>query len=432
MVLTPWGDSSSLRERRLRPSRGTPRAEVEQNQRERLLAALVASVAERGYAATSINDLVEDSGVSSRTFYDLFGDMPRCMGALIEEIVGIALPGAAGTETADDLRTQADKRIEALAKGIAAQPATAKVCLNYAFAAGWPAMTPFLEATSGLEQELAAAYAASREQAGMPEQLVTARVGGIIELARTLLREGRETELLAAAGPLVELLLTDRPPIEELRLASRAPKRSGRESLEGFDYSDLAIRSFAMLVAEQGYQQTTVEDVAKRASMSSRTFYANFSGREDLTAAAIESACAQLLAVAMTTFSRFDEWPVAIRSTFGAVFNFLASRPALAEFLGAGVYEAGEVALGRRRAALAPLGALFEGPASRWNEFDLAVQEATAGGISWLVYVQLRKSGPLSLPKLAPISTYLVLAPLLGSQRATAVANGSRTEGYSP
>ncbi len=48
MVATPWGDSDLLRDRMLRPGPGTPREEVVGNQRERLFAAMVASVAETG------------------------------------------------------------------------------------------------------------------------------------------------------------------------------------------------------------------------------------------------------------------------------------------------------------------------------------------------------------------------------------------------
>ena len=64
MTRTPWGDATELRERMLRPGRGTPREEAEKNQRERLLAAMVATVADHGYEATPVADLVKLSGVS--------------------------------------------------------------------------------------------------------------------------------------------------------------------------------------------------------------------------------------------------------------------------------------------------------------------------------------------------------------------------------
>jgi AcrR family transcriptional regulator len=48
----------------MRPGRGMPREEAERNHRERLFAAMVASVVEKGYDATRVADLVELSGIS--------------------------------------------------------------------------------------------------------------------------------------------------------------------------------------------------------------------------------------------------------------------------------------------------------------------------------------------------------------------------------
>ena len=78
MVLTPWGDASQLRAKMLPPGCGTPRAEAERNQRGRLFAAMVATVAEKGYEATTVADLVELSGVSRSAFYKHFADKQAC------------------------------------------------------------------------------------------------------------------------------------------------------------------------------------------------------------------------------------------------------------------------------------------------------------------------------------------------------------------
>ncbi len=87
MVRTPWGDAASLRERQLRPGRGTPRPEAERNQRERLFAAIVATVAEKGYEATTVADLVKLSGVSRSAFYRHFEDKQACFLAAVEAVV---------------------------------------------------------------------------------------------------------------------------------------------------------------------------------------------------------------------------------------------------------------------------------------------------------------------------------------------------------
>src|SRR5215207_712899 len=100
MVETPWGDAASLRERKLRPGRGTPRQEAERNQRERLFAAMVATVAEKGYEATTVADLVKLSGVSRSAFYKHFEDKQGCFLAAIEAMVEPTFAKLAGDETA--------------------------------------------------------------------------------------------------------------------------------------------------------------------------------------------------------------------------------------------------------------------------------------------------------------------------------------------
>lgn len=93
MVMTPWGLAADLRERKLSPGAGIPAAEIERSQRERLYGAMVACVAVAGYDRTSVADLLEVSGVSRRTFYELFRDKEDCFVAHLRSVTarGIAV-----------------------------------------------------------------------------------------------------------------------------------------------------------------------------------------------------------------------------------------------------------------------------------------------------------------------------------------------------
>src|SRR5262249_10528663 len=97
MVATPWGDSRRLGEKTLPPGRGTTAEEAEHNHRARLYGAMVANVAEKGYEATTIEDLVEVSGVSRSAFYKHFSDKQACFLAAIEALVDPALDSASKT-----------------------------------------------------------------------------------------------------------------------------------------------------------------------------------------------------------------------------------------------------------------------------------------------------------------------------------------------
>src|ERR1700753_3223635 len=125
MVETPWGDAARLRDRKMRPGRGTPRAEAERNQRERLFAAMVATVAEKGYEATTVADLVELSGVSRSAFYKHFDDKQACFLAAVEAMVEPTLRRLGTDESGAPGIERARGAFESLFEQIVSQPAAA-------------------------------------------------------------------------------------------------------------------------------------------------------------------------------------------------------------------------------------------------------------------------------------------------------------------
>ena len=432
MVLTPWGDSSSLREKRLRPGPGTAREEVQRNQRERLFGAMVATVAEKGYEETRVADLVELSGVSSRSFYDLFPDKRACFLAALDVMIEAAIAASRGalvglTGGGDgeiDWEKLAHRGADAFAQLVAAQPAAARMGLVDAYAAGPEAMAPIERAVAGFEALARETLSRSPERAGIPAELVSAYVGAVQEMTRTRLLQGRQGEMPAVMDELWDLIGSYRPPTEPLRLSGRTPPRR-QESLDAHDHAERAIRAFAVVVAEKGYAATTIDEVVRRASMSATTFYAQFHGKKDVMAAAIDSASAQMLAAIQPAVRRAPDWPQSIRAGFAALFNFLASRPALARLIVVEVYAAGPAAVMRRSENLQPLEALLaKGLEHTPNAPEIAV-EATAAVVYSLSYRRIREAGPESLPGLGPICTYIALAPFIGAEEAAVIANES-------
>jgi AcrR family transcriptional regulator len=263
----------------------------------------------------------------------------------------------------------------------------------------------------------------SPERAEMPAEMVSAHVGAQQEITRTRLREGRETELPELMSQIWRLMLSYRPPPEPLRLAGRSPK-FGPETIDAHDHAERALRAFAVVVAEEGYGNTTVEAVLKRAQMSATTFYANFHGKDDAMLAAIDSACSQIVAAVLPAFRRAPDWATGVRAGYGALFNFLASRPALAQLIAVEIYAAGSAAVERRLQTLEPLEELIGEGYRREPAAPPIAAEAIAGAIFSLTSKRLRETGPDSLPTLAPLLTYVTLAPFVGAEEACRVANG--------
>lgn len=427
MVATPWGDSRRLKGRRLPPGRATPSREVLESQRTRIFAAMVAAISKLGYAAAGVAEVSEIAGVSTRTFYDLFpGGKEECFTVVLGEILKDTLSAlcAAGREEVDW-----ERRLAAIygrfARIVAEQPAAAGLVLIEAYAAGPAAAKALEKATRAFERLSREQLEESPEQVGLPPAMVEAQVGALQELARTRLRQGRADELPALVPELVGLVSGYRPPPERLRPGDRgaAVEADGVTSAE---VADRAIRGFTLAVAEYGYSATTIRQIAKLGSMSLDTFYATFPGKREVLLAAVDSSTAQMQAIAMAAYRRTPGWSTGVRAALGSALGFLAARPATAKLLLAEVYAGGPEALRVRADGLADLAGILEEGSGGMLEVPAVAPEAIVGGIVALARRRFLQKGAERLSSLAPVATYIALAPYLGPEEACRVANGDR------
>src|SRR6476619_2442023 len=195
MVRTPWGDATGLRARMMRPGRGTPRDEAERNQRERLFAALVATVAEKGYEATTVADLVQLSGVSRSAFYRHFTDKEECFLTAAEALAQPTVEIMEHAEHAPSGEGRTQEALEAFLKLIAAQPAASKMCFVEIYAAG-PEGVAVVERTLDTFEKLGKGLfdeIPGREE--MPAQMIRAMIGGLQKVVHKRLYRDEQQEL---------------------------------------------------------------------------------------------------------------------------------------------------------------------------------------------------------------------------------------------
>jgi AcrR family transcriptional regulator len=110
---------------------------VAASQRTRLLEAVGRAVAEKGYAAATIDDIVRGAGVSKKTFYEHFRDKLDCFLAAYEAASDELLTRLREAQSAPEGwldRTRAG--ILAYLRWLAAEPALARVFLIEVAAAG--------------------------------------------------------------------------------------------------------------------------------------------------------------------------------------------------------------------------------------------------------------------------------------------------------
>jgi len=121
-----------------RGTHGLDRDVVEASQRTRLLEAVGRAVAERGYAAATIDDVVRRAGVSKKTFYDHFADKQDCFLAAYEAASAELLErvSEAHASVEDDWLERTRAGIRAYLRWLAGDPALARVYLIEVAAAG--------------------------------------------------------------------------------------------------------------------------------------------------------------------------------------------------------------------------------------------------------------------------------------------------------
>jgi len=427
MVLTPWGDSSRLRERGLPPGRSTTSAEAEQNHRERLFGAMVALVAEVGYEATTVAALAEVSGVPRSAFYRLFEDKKQCFLAAIEALLEPALKAASerlapgGSPIAEE--APAKLAFAGLIEAIAAQPAAATMCVVEIYAAG-PEAVALLDRVSDELEELAAGVLETMGREGMPSELVRGLIGGVQKVIHKHLYRGEPEALHGIAGQLWDWMLlypappgplrgprrrVPRPvPFEERQAASNVPER--------------LLRALAAVVAEKGYPETTITDIIERAGTSYRAFYEHFVSKEEAIVAALDVGSLQMMAAAFPAFRRAKDWAHAVKGTQEAMFLYGIGEPEYARLGAVEMYAAGKQALEQRERVTEQFEALLEAGYELKPEVPAITAEAIGGALYALFYDHVNEKGPERLAELVPWAVYVTLTPFLGAEDAYAVA----------
>src|SRR5215218_6227169 len=426
MAQTPWGDAARLRDKKLRPGRGTPREEAERNQRERLFAAMVATVSEKGYEATTVADLVELSGVSRSAFYKHFEDKQACFLAAVEAMVEPTLKRLGADESAPPGIERARGAFASLIETIVEQPAAAKMCVVEIYAAG-EAGAALVDRTVEAATDLAAALLEQvPERKGMPRELVRSIVGGIQKVIHKRLYRGQEQELLDLVPQLWDWIFCYPVPPGPLKARRRRSVRAlpFEERQKLATPPERILRALAAVVADKGYPDTTVAEVVERASTSQRTFYEHFKNKEDAIVAALDSGSAHMLAAALPAFRRAPDWPHAVHDTQEAMFRWGAEEPEYARLGGVEMYAAGKRALDQRELVTEGFEGLLAPGYELKPETPPIAPEAIGGALYSLLYDHVNKKGPETLPDLVPTLVYVTLAPFLEAGEAYEVAVG--------
>lgn len=179
------------------------------------------------------------------------------------------------------------------------------------------------------------------------------------------------------------------------------------------------------VVAERGYNATTVANITKAASVSRRTFYEHFADKEACFLAAYEMVADHIVSSMRTAAEAFEEWPQKVRAALATLLRFLAGEPELARVCMIEPIAAGGEVAARHRALMQCLVEILKvGRSEHGGGHPLpeATEETLVGGIVALIVREISAGRTGQLESLLPDLVELTLAPYVGAEEAERLA----------
>lgn len=225
----PRGERADERDGLSHPGLGA-RGHVTEIQRARMIAAMIDVVSERGRSDATVAHVVSRSGVSRRTFYEVFEDFEDCFLAALDQSIARAGEYVRSVyEPSAKWHVRIRAALIAVLEFLEDEPSMGRLCVVETLGAGRKvherrhlALDPVIAAVDEGRQE-------SRSATALPPLTGEGVVGGVLSVLHARLLE-RDTDLLELTGPLMGMIaLPYLGPAAAHRESSRAlPKRRKR------------------------------------------------------------------------------------------------------------------------------------------------------------------------------------------------------------
>ncbi len=411
-------------------------------QRERLIAGMITACSRHGYEGANVSRTIAFAGVSRPTFYEYFTDKHDCFLAAHAELARLLIlevEHAVSAVGPDQAVQAAIRRFVELAQ---TYPDRADLLTNETMAGGRVA----LDAHDRMMEQMAKVVERARAKASartltpdLPIQMV---FGAGRWLLAPALRRG-EHNLSALADDLASWVdsymapsaehrwstldpgpvLPPSPHVSDVSLRPPPPIPPGRPRLSRAEVArsqrERILYATATVATAKGYGASTIADITSSASVDRRVFYKHFRDKQQAFLAAHELAIHQAMAIAASAFFSVTTWPDRVWEAMRATTQFEAVNPIVTHIGHVESHAVGAPAIQRiddSRAAFTIF--LQEGSQLTNMPPSRIAMEAIAGAIFEIGYHQVRHGHNNQLSRLAPLATYLVLAPFMGPAAA--------------
>ncbi|HJV79402.1 helix-turn-helix domain-containing protein [Noviherbaspirillum sp.] len=182
--------------------------DIASSHRQRLLEGMAHAVAAKGYAETTIADIVREAAVSRRTFYEHFTTKADCLIALYEAANRSALAVLReAIDPAQDWQEQVEKAMSAYFACLAQNPTLVRTLFVEILGLGAEGLAVRRRANEEIVAFMLQVINGGRKRkAPLSAEMAMAVVGGINELVLQAIERNRVGDLKALAAPAIALL----------------------------------------------------------------------------------------------------------------------------------------------------------------------------------------------------------------------------------
>lgn len=192
------------------------------------------------------------------------------------------------------------------------------------------------------------------------------------------------------------------------------------------------ISALVQETTEKGFRAVTVADIVKRAGCARKTFYENFSSKDDCVLSAQEYAMQTALARVVEAAGVHQSWPHRVGAGLTAFLDYVSEEPALAKTCMVEALAASPSSIAYYEESQQAFVSLFQigrDVSPRGKDLPETLEEAIVGGVFWILYQRLAADEGETIKELLPELVEFALTPYLGPEAARELGEATEAEG---
>lgn len=409
------------------------RDEVARNQRARLYGAMIESISQRGYAATTVAHVICLAGVSRRAFYEQFANKEQCFLATYDIVIAGArkrMLEAWMSERGWANRLHAACKV--LLDDVAEEPKGPHLVLVDALGIGPKARERMQLAGFTFERLISTAFAAAPDGIEFPKLTSRAVVGGVRHVVFTRMLEGRESELFALTDEVLDWIESYRTPAAArlglIGLARKAPRvpPSPAAFLARDDRRARVLGSVVHLTLDSGYASLTDPQIAQFAGMSTEAFHKQFANKEECFLTVLDEFVKEALDAVRPSLEGAESWPEGVYRGIAAFVDYLVAHQALLRIAFIDLFEVGPGMIGRLTRSVDDFTKLLTEAGPSPLRGPQVAQEAVTGAVWGIIGTYVANDRLNRLPSLVDQLAFTILAPYIGPRGAVETIAAAR------